>query len=135
MNQTISPLLSSYLSETWQYVVNETKQVTVIVDFRPMRDTYYSGRYPNLQTLIGFNEFVAVVLSSNDTAQIWTLLDSILDPSLSIDVLTVYDEEINSFSVIVQSYMQEVHKNDSITSYQILKIVDDFAQLRAFIGE
>jgi hypothetical protein len=100
-----------------------------------MKDTYLSGRFSNIQKLVDFYEFVEIVLSSNDTAYVWTLLDHQLDPSMGIETLTEYDEEINGFSTVIFSYMHEVHRNAAITSYQILKIRDDFAQLRAFIGE
>ena len=134
MIQNTSPLLSSYLSDKWDYYP-QPKQVTLIVDLRPMKDIYQGDRFSHIQKLIDFYEFVEIVLSSNDTAYVWTLLDHQLDPSLGIETLTNYDVEINDFSTIVFSYMHEVHRNAAITSYQILKIRDDFAQLRAFIGE
>jgi hypothetical protein len=134
MIQSTSPLLSTYLSDKWDYYP-QPKQVTLIVDLRPMKDTYLSGRFSNIQKLVDFYEFVEIVLSSNDTAYVWTLLDHQLDPSMGIETLTEYDEEINGFSTVIFSYMHEVHRNAAITSYQILKIRDDFAQLRAFIGE
>ena len=134
MIQSTSPLLSTYLSDKWDYYP-QPKQVTLIVDLRPMKDTYLSGRFSNIQKLVDFYEFVEIVLSSNDTAYVWTLLDHQLDPSMGIETLTEYDEEINGFSTVIFSYMHEVHRNAAITSYQILKIRDDFAQLRAFVGE
>lgn len=134
MIQSTSPLLSTYLSDKWDYYP-QPKQVTLIVDLRPMKDIYQGDRFSHIQKLIDFYEFVEIVLSSNDTAYVWTLLDHQLDPSLGIETLTNYDVEINDFSTIVFSYMHEVHRNAAITSYQILKIRDDFAQLRAFIGE
>lgn len=134
MTQNTSPLLSSYLSDKWLYT-SEVEELSLIVDLRPLKDTYCSGRFLHIQLVVDFYDFVAIVLSSNDTAQVWTLLDSQLDPSLGMDILNAYDEEINAFSAIVFTYMHQVHRHDSITSYQILKISDDLAQLRAFIGE
>lgn len=134
MTQNTSPLLSSYLSDKWDYYP-QPKQVTLIVDFRPIKDIYQGDRFSHIQKLIDFYEFVEVVLSSNDTAYVWTLLDNQLDPSLGMDILDSYDEEINAFAAIVFTYMHHIRRHDSITSYQILKISDDLAQLRAFIGE
>lgn len=134
MIQSTSPLLSTYLSEKWDYYP-QPKQVTLIVDFKPIKDIYQGDRFSHIQKLIDFYEFIEVVLSSNDTAYVWTLLDHQLDPSLGMEILNSYDEEINAFSAIVFTYMHQIHRHDSITSYQILKVRDDIAQLRAFIGE
>ena len=134
MIQNTSPLLSTYLSEKWDYYP-QPKQITLIVDFKPIKDIYQGDRFSQIQKLIDFYEFIEVVLSSNDTAYVWTLLDHQLDPSLGIEILDSYDEEINAFSAIVFTYMHQIHRHDSITSYQILKVRDDIAQLRAFIGE
>lgn len=134
MTQSTSPLLSSYLSDKWQHSV-DVEQLRLIVDFRPIKDTYHSGRFSNLQRLVDFYDFVEIILNNNDTAQVWTLLDNELDPSLGMDILNEYDEEINAFASLVFTYMHQVHRHDSITTYQVLKISDDLAQLRAFIGE
>lgn len=134
MIQSTSLPLSTSLPEKWEYYP-QPKEVILIVDLRPIKETYRSGRFSRVEEHIDFYDFVEIVLSSNDTAYVWTLLDNELDPTLGIQALTEYDEEINNFSTVIFSYMHEVHRNASITSYQILKIRDDFAQLRAFIGE